>query len=727
MDHEAFESEATISVVSPSSDSRNDRYLTWLGIVSALFMFIVLSLVVVGGWQSALTTDEPAHVDMYNTYLESGWYTTEVPADDSEALEDVNSYVLVYGPLVHEVAHQLSVGLGFEEAAFATLNEDVQTVRRGVLAVMLTLGAVAMVWIGRAATGRLSWGLLGGAFLVAMPVLSGSAMFNIKDLPASMGLTLVVAGLVASLNPGDQRSRAAAIFSSLATALGLVFTLGSRPALVLILLGAIGLFVLSVLVLTTRGRNLVARATALRSVASLAVGISLGYVLLLLIYPKLFSQPTSIVLGSLTSASTFGWGGFTLVAGELVPSQPGWTYIPLWLVAQTPLFILLAACVGAAVATFSWAFFTRSRRLPRTVNPTFMVGATVWGGITIGIPLLLIPTDPYLYNGLRQVLFLLPGLAFLALFGTWWTWRELQERDRRVAPALLVGAAVVGGVALPILGQLRLFPYSYTGFNSFASIGGIDGRWETDYWGASTAELSRSAADAREIGLLPEYFYYPPDFCDEASYSGRWKEPNGTSESALDGEAFYFCQVRTWGRNTPPEGCEVGWSVERPQLWRQSTMSLIAKCPFSGGSVPEGGINFAVESKDGVLQSAAEPVLLWGWQLSPDLGVYSNSASVGLGFDVPIDFRMRDLEVEFDLKVDLPDAEPLSVMIRVNGEPLGAAEFDEQSKEQNLRFTIPAQVVDRSENDLLVIRIDEMNGTEAPMFLFPQELKLTAV
>lgn len=698
-----------------------------ISVIAGASIVLVLCLTVLGGRTVAVTTDEPAHVDMYNTYLESGWYTTDVPADDFAALKDANSYVLVYGPLVHDVAHRVSVGLGLEEAGTATLNSGSQAVRRGVLALLLAFGAAALSWAGRLATGRWSWGLMGAAFLVSMPVLSGSAMFNVKDLPAAMGLALMVAGLMAAMSPANQRPRGTRLFSVLAITAGWIFTLGSRPALALILLGIIGVAAVVLIALTARGQNLVARSDVGRAVASIAAGSALGYSLLLLLYPKLFSQPLSIVLGSFSSASTFGWGGFTLMAGNQVPSQPGWTYIPIWVSVQTPLFLLLTAGIGVAVTTVAWGFLLRSGALVRNVNPIFMMGATVWSSITIGVPLLLAPTDPYLYNGLRQVLFILPGIAFLALVGTWWLRTELQERDRRVATALVVVAAVLGGVALPILGQLRLFPYSYAGFNSLTSIRGIDGQWETDYWGASTAELSTSALKAREAGLLPESFSYPPDFCNEAGYSGRWKEVSETSEAVVDGEASFYCQVRTWGRNTPPEECEVGWSVERPQLWRQSTMSLIAKCPFGAGPVPEGGINFAVESRDGVLESPAEPFLLWGWQISPDLGIYSNSDSVGLGLRLPSSFRMRDLALELDLKVDLPDETPLGIVIRANGVPVGEVQFSEESKEQNLEFRIPAQVVDRSENDLLVIRIDEMNGTEVPMFLFPQEMKLTAV
>ena len=156
-------------------------------------------------------------------------------------------------------------------------------------------------------------------------------------------------------------------------------------------------------------------------------------------------------------------------------------------------------------------------------------------------------------------------------------------------------------------------------------------------------------------------------------------------------------------------------------------MSLIAKCPFAAAESPDDGIDFAVESQEGKLQSPAEPFLLWGWQISPDLGIYSNSDSVGLGVKVPPALRMKDLELGLDLKADFPDGAPLKVMIRANGEPLVDVEFDEQSKERNVQVSIPAKIVDRSENDLLVIRIDQLDGEGEPIFVFPQRLTLRAI
>ena len=700
-----------------------------VGVVAGAVILILIGLSVAGGRTVAVTTDEPAHVDMYNTYLESGWYTTEVPSEADDVIADEKSYVLVYGPLVHEISHVIAVSLGIEESKRASLNTGSQEVRRGVLAAMLVLGVIAMIWAGRIGTGRWSWGLLGGAFLVAIPVLSGSAMFNVKDLPAAMGLTLLITGLMTAFKGTRQRSWGTQAVASLAIAAGWTFTLGSRPALALIVIGVVGIAILAGVVILARTRGSATTASPRTALASLFVGSALGYVLLLILYPKLFEQPIRIIFGSLNSASEFGWGGFTLMAGDRVSSQPGWSYIPLWVFAQAPLYLLAAAITGITVMLIAWLTLVKRGELLSHVNAAYMLGATLWVAITIGIPVVLIPTDPFLYNGLRQVLFILPGLSFLALLGTWWVWCWLRESDRRVASTVLVTAAVIAGLVFPSVAQLRLFPYSYAAYNSAIVLAGIDGRWETDYWGASLNELRSTAQEARDMGDLPPYFFAPPDFCDEADYAGRWKEPDGSTTAALDGEASFFCQVRTWGRNTPPEGCSVGWAVQRPQFWQQSTMSLIAKCPFTAAESPDNGIDFAVQSQDAGLESEAEPFLLWGWQISPELGIYSNSNSVGLGIELPTELRMTDLELDLALKADLPDGVPLEVMIRANGEAIGDLRFTDESKEQTARIDIPAQVVDRRENDLMVIRIDRIGSDEASrssMFLFPEQLKLSA-
>lgn len=683
----------------------------------------VLVLVGLGSSQVSLTLDESVDVESFNVFLESGWYV-HPGVDLADPIRDSSSNVFVYGPVVHNIAHFLYELNRNEPSEVASLSTEEQQTRKLVLLSLLALAVASMTWSLVLATRRLWLGLLGGAVLAAIPVFSGHAMFNIKDFPPAAGLVMVISGVVSLTFPRDRRWLVRYSIGAALIGIGLLASVGTRPAFILIagLLGVVGI-VASALVGMRAGISL---RSQWRTPLGIGIGFTLGYLLLVLQYPKLFTQPISLLSGSLNQTSGFPWGGFTLTAGELASNRPGVVYVIQWVGVQVPLIVTVFALVGAVWSVWLWVrlLSTSGSRLTEN-NEAALVGSILWMTVGFGIPLVVAVTDPVLYNGIRQLLFILPAFAFLSVIGLWFLMKSVKVRW---GPRLTIGLAITFallGVALPVLGQFRLFPYSYTGMNTLAVRDGIDGRWETDYWGVSTGELRRTGIEAKEQGLLPSWFFYPPDYCGDASYAGRWKESAGVDQSVIGGEASYFCQVRTWGRNTPPEGCEVGWAVKRPQLWRTSTMSLVAECPFSAGLLPEGGVSFAIESNDGVFTSPAEPFLLWGWQLSPDLGAFSISDSVGMGVRIPPSYRMRDLQLEMQLMADFPSEQPLTVMFRANGEPLGVVKFTDQIKEQLLTFRIPAQVVDRSGTDVLVIRIDQISGEEQPMFLFPQSLDLT--
>jgi len=686
---------------------------------------IVLVLIALGGSRVSVTLDEPVDVASFNVFLESGWYVNP-EVDRTDPLADASSNVFVYGPAIYSLAHVGFAGLSDFGARPAELSAGEQQTRKAVLVGLLGLAVAAMTWAMTLVTRRVWMGFVAGALLSAVPVFSGHAMFNMKDFPPAAGLVMIISGCI-SLSDSLSRLKKTKLLVGLGLiSLGVFVAVGTRPAFILIVGVVAALTVLFNWLLDLRSHG-----TAWpRPAIGVVVALGLGYLALLILYPNLFGRPVSLLKGALNQASGFPWGGFTLTAGELAPNRPGLLYVFQWIGVQVPLVVTGFALIGGVWSLWFWFRCWRSRVSEGCAKGRLgLIGSSLWIVVFVGILATVVASNPVLYNGIRQLLFVLPALVFLAAFGLWKSVRIIYRRWGSGWAVGLVAGFLLLGVAIPTASHFRLFPYSYAGLNVLTMPQGIDGRWETDYWGVSSGELRTTAQAAKSEGLLPTSFSYPPDYCDEASYSGRWKEPGGSSDSTVESEAYYFCQVRTWGRNTPPEGCSVGWAVQRPQFWRQSTMSLIAKCPFTAAESPSNGIDFAVQSQDARLQSEAEPFLLWGWQISPELGIYSNSDSVGLGIELPTELRMTNLELDLDLKVDLPGGAPLEVMIRANGEEIGELRFTDDSKEQNARINIPAQVADRREGDLMVIRIDRIGSDEASgssMFLFPKQLKLSA-
>ena len=70
-------------------------------------------------------------------------------------------------------------------------------------------GLAAVVATGRMLMRTWSWGLVAGAVLVAIPVWTGHAMFNVKDVPVAIGYAVFTCGLVlgAARSPSRTRDR----------------------------------------------------------------------------------------------------------------------------------------------------------------------------------------------------------------------------------------------------------------------------------------------------------------------------------------------------------------------------------------------------------------------------------------------------------------------------------------------------------------------------------------
>ena len=189
---------------------------------------------------------------------------------------------------------------------------------------------------------------------------------------------------------------------------------------------------------------------------------------------------------------TAGQAYGTLTAGHSLSEFPPPWYLPAWTFAAVPVLMLLIAVVGAAVATHK---AVRSRRY-LAATPESSIALT-GGVLLVALQLVLLPiaaivNGSAMYSGLRQHLYVLPPIAILAGVGAA---RLLRRRwgaagsTRRVGwiPALILCVAL----AVPAFEQTRLYPYNYVYVNPIAGLGGVEGRWETEYQWISAREAIR--------------------------------------------------------------------------------------------------------------------------------------------------------------------------------------------------------------------------------------------
>ena len=449
-------------------------------VVAAGVLLTSVVLAVHGAWTTGVSWDETYHVGRMRSFLEHGWYLLEgdLDGDRPGAWED---QAYVYAPVTALLMHAAVVVAGLEGPGEVVATGDAYAVRHLVVVAVGLAGTGAVAVTARVLLRSWGWAVVAAAVLGAIPMWTGHTMFNVKDVPVATGCTLVTAGLVVLLTrrrggpsgpgrPGGPRSAAYVVGAGLVVLLGWVLAMGTRPGIWPTLVAS---HVVAAVLLHPRLR---AGASAVRAVGPLVALVPVAaWLVLLAIYPAVFATPLTTLRESALSSSRFD-------------ERTGrWYYVPALLVGEVPLVLLVLVLVGSVLALRRVVTEVRVPSVGTARTAWLLVGVQAWT-----LPLLAVVRESNLYNGLRQLLFMVPAMALLATLaiaaavGAAARWRE---RSLRVAPALLLGVVALGLLA-PTLDQVRLHPYGYT-FATLPSYAVAEAA-DTDYWRTSARELAPS-------------------------------------------------------------------------------------------------------------------------------------------------------------------------------------------------------------------------------------------
>jgi hypothetical protein len=250
-----------------------------------------------------------------------------------------------------------------------------------------------------------------------------------------------------------------------------------------------------------------------------------------------------------------------------------WWYLPAWVFASLPLLLLALICFGTFIAIYQ--LFNRGLALPIKVA-IFLVLTQAFA-----LPLASVVAGAIMYNAQRQHLYMYPALAVLAGVGLKWLLdksnQSKSENSARVWQWVIAGTAAFA-LLYPTIERLRLHPYEYTYLNEVATIGGINGRWETDYYNASLREaITRVPPD-----LYP-YFYAPPENMDTYFYlRGLNYDPKNVASE----DEYWRINVTVSGREIP-ENCRDVDSVTRNFRGEDVVMSWVGICKNLPGGPSE--------------------------------------------------------------------------------------------------------------------------------------------
>jgi hypothetical protein len=557
----------------PSDHRPIPRLPTGVLVAAAAFLVVNVLAMFAGAVTNSATLDEPAHVYRLQGLLENGWYVKDKYVVDGQVTQD-GAYV--YAPVVALIGHALNVLVGIEGWSTVSESAPAYTVRHLVIASLGLMGLVAVASMARLLLRSWRWGILAAATLSAIPVYIGHAMFNIKDLPVAAGYTVATLGAVALTRPGIASRRVATLAAG-CLALGIWIAAGVHPAM-LAGIGASVVVALAMAWASTSRDDPTARAVTRRRMLVAAAGCAIGYLALIASYPNLFLRP-DLMYHSVLDSGHFPYSAKTLTAGTFTEAAAPWYYLPIWFAAQTPI-VISVLCLGA----IGWFLRTQLRAARRGARDRdLLAGTAVVLVQAMFLPWVAIGAGSTLYQGARQMLFVVPAMAMLATIGTWLLTRRAATSGRRPGRSTVM-AAVVVGLAVPTATSAALFPYEYTWFNAATALRPVDGNWTLDYEWASSREVLPKI-DTLDRGrcvilqpnptcnrhqLIPNHDTLGRDLDGRPLAMGEmWRIRYAGGVARSDAPSVDYALATDCRRET---------AITRRLFWRQVTLSLVERC-----------------------------------------------------------------------------------------------------------------------------------------------------
>jgi len=689
----------------PATASRIRPEVPTLVLVAAAAVLLVNVVVMfLGAWVVGPSWDEPVHADRLATWFQTEWYVPSWQMTGGSPTEGTPG-LYVYGPVAALLAHGVAVLLGAEGLGQSLQTADAYAARHLAIALMAVVGVAAVAGIVRLLVGSWRWALVAAAALSCIPTFTGHGMFNIKDVPVATGYTLVTLGAVALSRPTAPRSSRLRLLGTLSVAGGVVLTVGTRPGMWVPVLATLIALPLITWAVRRGGSSEALRASLRAQCAGAATGAVSAYVVLLLVYPRLFGTP-AFLLDAVKASADYPWQGFIRTNGIDMAMPPPRSYLFLWFGAQTPLVLLALAVVGAFAAA---VLAVRALRRRPGSDPALATGVALVLVQALLMPAYAIVTGSVLYDGTRQVLFVLPALAALSAVGAWWL---LSPSVRTLArPVRVVGWTVlVAGLVVPTATSVPLYPYTYSWFNAAAAARPIDGRWMTDYWRTSAPELLAALPAAGRISCIPwtKGLGTSTWACDTQLAPNLGLRGTAPVETAPLGPGEYYLLSFNRGDYAPPPGCAPVLTVARPLLAQSLTMSALSRCqmplapyPVPGGITTGGG--------------AGDDYLMAGWYPAGPLGVWSGDPDATMAFRLPEYLRDRPLTVSVAVGPYVAPGSTQTVSFVVNGTTLKQNTYAEGAQSGTVVLDVPADLAWSADGRMSVaFSVPKLQWTSGP-------------
>jgi len=275
------------------------------------------------------------------------------------------------------------------------------------------------------------------------------------------------------------------------------------------------------------------------------------------IHPSAWSNPAGWFIGTLQYLSAHVRDAGDLFEGKNwhTPDLP-WYYLPKWMLISIPAIFQVAFWGGVIWIAFKYKKLSDLQRA---------------GAIFVLLQVFFMPTiailkDANIYGGMRQFLFVLPGVATIAAMAMIWFYQILQKK--------FWGLAYIAQVTIflsPIvLDMIAIHPYQYAYFNR--EIGGLPQaveQYDTDYWSLSLREgmewLNANGKPNSTV-LVAGSFHAARIFADMDQFALFEYKPAQNEEAEQSETPDYFLVLHRWRMQDKYPECQVVHQVARQNV-----------------------------------------------------------------------------------------------------------------------------------------------------------------
>lgn len=280
-----------------------------------------------------------------------------------------------------------------------------------------------------------------------------------------------------------------------------------------------------------------------------------------IIHPASWSNPIRWFIETLRYLSKHGWSGTVLFEGQFISAhQLPWHYLPKWFLITIPEIFIIMFFLGLLL------LISQLKKLNDT--QTACVVLVLLQIFTL--PTIAILRQSTIYDGIRQFLFVIPGIAAIAATALIWIYQKLPRKNYKLFFVILIITLLS-----PIIADMvTLHPYEYVYFNRIS--GGLvqaNNRYETDYWGLSMRDgmewiNNNSIADAIVVSssqLHSSKTFAKPNI--NVISHGKFKKLGAT-------QPFYYIARPRWDFQERFPECPVVYSVKRQGI----PLTIVKKC-----------------------------------------------------------------------------------------------------------------------------------------------------